>query len=77
MTPVPISDWSSNFGTFLCDTEQERAEAGVREHCISLWTHLNQVEILSQHLNCLYVPNKVTQLITSLKKYLTFYPPRV
>ena len=52
----------SNFGTFLCDTEQERAEAGVREHCISLWTHLNQVEILSQHLNCLYVPNKVTQL---------------
>ena len=59
------SDWSSNFGTFLCDTERERAEAGVREHCISLWTHLNQVEILSQHLNCLYVPNKVT-LITLL-----------
>ena len=62
VTPVLTSDWSSNFGTFLCDTEQERAEAGVREHCISLWTHLNQVEILSQHLNCLYVPNKVTQL---------------
>ena len=76
MTPVLTSDWSSNFGTFLCDTEQERAEAGVREHCISLWTHLNQVEILSQHLNCLYVPNKVTQPITSRKKYLTFYPDR-
>ena len=55
----------SNFGTFLCDTEQERAEAGVREHCISLWTHLNQVEILSQHLNCLYVPNKVTLIFNN------------
>ena len=31
---------------------------GVREHSVSLWTFINQIEILSQHLNCLYLPNK-------------------
>ena len=51
---------ASNFGTFLCDSEMEREEAGVKEHSISLWSYLNQVEILSQQLNCLYVPNKVS-----------------
>ena len=50
---------ASNFGTFLCDTEKSRAELGVKEHTVSLWSYLNQVEILSQHLNCLYLPNKV------------------
>jgi len=49
---------ASNFGTFLCDTERSRAELGVKEHTVSLWSYLNQVEILSQHLNCLYLPNK-------------------
>ena len=39
--------------------EKSRAELGVKEHTVSLWSYLNQVEILSQHLNCLYLPNKV------------------
>ena len=50
---------ASNFGTFLCDSMNERRLHAVSEHSISLWSFLNQVEILSQHLNCLYVPNKV------------------
>ena len=52
---------ASNFGTFLCDCEREREAAGVREHSVSLWTFINQIEILSHHLNCLYLPNKVRQ----------------
>lgn len=58
---VVLADHSlaSSFGTFLCDTEKTRAELGVKEHTISLWSYLNQVEILSQHLNCLYLPNKM------------------
>jgi len=58
---VVLADHSlaSNFGTFLCDSEVVRAELGVKEHTVSLWSYLNQVEILSQHLNCLYLPNKV------------------
>ena len=30
----------------------------MREHTVSLWSYLNQVEILSGHLNSLYSPNK-------------------
>ena len=57
---VVLADHSlaSSFGTFLCDSERERSELGVKEHTVSLWSYLNQVEILSQHLNCLYLPNK-------------------
>lgn len=50
--------FSSSFGTFLCDNEQERQQYSVREHTVSLWSYLNQVEILSGHLNSLYSPNK-------------------
>ena len=48
---------SSNFGTFLWDCEKERRDGRVREQTVSLWSFLNQVEILSQHLNCLYLPH--------------------
>ena len=53
------NSFASNFGTFLCDNEKQRCESQVKENTISLWSYLNQVEILSQHLNCLYLPNKV------------------
>ncbi len=36
---------ASPFGTFLCNTEKERGEAGVREHTVSLWSYLNQVQL--------------------------------
>ena len=41
---------SSNFGTFLWDCEKDRRDGRVREQTVSLWSFLNQVEILSQHL---------------------------
>lgn len=72
---ILLSDHSfaSNFGTFLCDSEMERREVGLREHTISLWSYLNQVEILSQHLNCLYFPNKVyTTMINDHHISLTY-----
>lgn len=56
---VVLADHSvaSNFGTFLCDCEKERQEQRVREETVSLWSYLNQVEILCQHLNPLYLPH--------------------
>ena len=64
---ISLADHSlaSNFGTFLCDGERERTEAGVREQTVSLWSFINQIEILSHHLNCLYLPNKVPSIILS------------
>jgi len=50
--------FSSSFGTFLCDSEKERQFHSVREHTVSLWSYLNQVEILSVQLNALYAPNR-------------------
>ena len=60
---ISLADHSlaSSFGTFLCDGEREREEAGVRQETVSLWSFINQIEILSHHLNCLYLPNKVRQ----------------
>jgi myotubularin-related protein 9 len=49
--------FSSAFGTFLSDNEKERCMYSVREHTVSLWSYLNQVEILSGLLNSLYIPN--------------------
>ena len=50
--------YASNFGTFLCDSECERALLGVKERTVSLWSHLNRPEVLESYLNCLYEPNK-------------------
>jgi len=49
--------YASAFGTFLSDNEKERQLHAVREHTVSLWSYLNQVEILSAHINSLYTPN--------------------
>ena len=59
---IALADHSqaSSFGTFLCDGEREREVAGVRQQTVSLWSFINQIEILSHHLNCLYLPNKVS-----------------
>ncbi len=52
--------YASNFGTFLCDCEQERKMLKVEELTVSLWAYINRPEILSQFINCAYEPNKTT-----------------
>ena len=49
--------YSSNFGTFLCDSDYERNIMNVQKHTVSLWSYINQPDVLPNYLNCLYDPN--------------------
>lgn len=48
--------YTSQFGTFLCDNEQERASRDVYKQTTSLWSWLNQPEVLTTYINPLYDP---------------------
>ncbi|KPJ13750.1 Myotubularin-related protein 9 [Papilio machaon] len=48
--------YASQFGTFLCDSEQERSVRGVYSQTTSLWSWLNQPEELAAFINPLYDP---------------------
>ena len=50
--------YSSNYGTFLADSEYERIKVlSVRDKTVSLWSHVNRPQILEHFLNCMYEPN--------------------
>ncbi|XP_066584949.1 myotubularin-related protein 9 [Prorops nasuta] len=49
--------YRSNYGTFLGDSEAERIRLRLPEQTYSLWSHINQPEILEKWLNPLYDPN--------------------
>lgn len=49
--------YASQFGTFLCNNEKERARLKVKENTVSLWSYINCPSILCQYLNPLYDPN--------------------
>ena len=49
--------YSSDFGTFLCDSDYERNIMNVQKHTVSLWSYINQPDVLPNYLNCLYDPN--------------------
>uniref|UniRef100_A0A224XDV7 Putative phosphatidylinositol 3-phosphate 3-phosphatase myotubularin mtm1 n=1 Tax=Panstrongylus lignarius TaxID=156445 RepID=A0A224XDV7_9HEMI len=49
--------YSSQFGTFLGNNEMERAKLSLTLHTTSLWSYVNQPEILHTILNPLYEPN--------------------
>ncbi|XP_049887140.1 myotubularin-related protein 9 [Pectinophora gossypiella] len=48
--------YASQFGTFLCDSEQERESRGVYTQTTSLWSWVNQPDELSGYINPLYEP---------------------
>ncbi|CAG9782823.1 unnamed protein product [Diatraea saccharalis] len=48
--------YASQFGTFLCDTEQERESRGVHRQTTSVWSWVNQPDEMPNHLNPLYDP---------------------
>ncbi|XP_045501218.1 myotubularin-related protein 9 [Colias croceus] len=48
--------YASQFGTFLCDSDQERETRGVYEHTTSLWSWINQPDELTTYINPLYDP---------------------
>ena len=49
--------YASEYGTFLCNNERERALNHVPEKTVSLWSYLNRVEILQMLLNPMYEPS--------------------
>ncbi|PZC87228.1 hypothetical protein B5X24_HaOG201464 [Helicoverpa armigera] len=48
--------YASQFGTFMCDNEQERETRGVYTQTTSLWSWLNQPDELPKFINPLYDP---------------------
>ncbi|XP_053601484.1 myotubularin-related protein 9 isoform X1 [Plodia interpunctella] len=48
--------YASQFGTFLCDNEQERESRGVYSQTTSTWSWLNQPRELPAHISPLYDP---------------------
>ncbi|XP_016384679.1 myotubularin-related protein 9-like isoform X1 [Sinocyclocheilus rhinocerous] len=48
--------YASNYGTFLCNSEQERCAAGVKENTHCLFQSLLKPDIEEQYLNPLYEP---------------------
>ncbi|XP_072935715.1 myotubularin-related protein 9 [Epargyreus clarus] len=48
--------YASQFGTFLCDSDQERQTRGVYDQTTSIWSWINQPDELATYLNPLYEP---------------------
>ncbi|KAI5642287.1 myotubularin-like phosphatase domain-containing protein [Phthorimaea operculella] len=48
--------YASQFGTFLCDSDQERETRGVYTQTTSIWSWINQPDELSTYINPLYEP---------------------
>ncbi|XP_059049210.1 myotubularin-related protein 9 [Achroia grisella] len=48
--------YASQFGTFLCDNEQERESRGVYTQTTSVWSWVNQPDELTTYINPLYDP---------------------
>lgn len=47
----------SQFGTFLCNNEYERVATKLKKKTISLWSYINQPEVLTPMLNPMYEMN--------------------
>lgn len=48
--------YASQFGTFLCDSDQERSALGVYKQTTSIWSWINQPDELTTYINPLYEP---------------------
>ncbi|CAJ0922861.1 unnamed protein product, partial [Mesorhabditis belari] len=50
--------YASEFGSFLGNNEMEKQKHQVRQHTVSLWSYVNNPEILKSYVNVLYEPNE-------------------
>ncbi|KAL0895509.1 hypothetical protein ABMA27_011619 [Loxostege sticticalis] len=48
--------YASQFGTFICDSDQERENRGVYDQTTSVWSWINQPDELPAYINPLYDP---------------------
>ncbi|XP_052764225.1 myotubularin-related protein 9-like [Mya arenaria] len=49
--------YSSQFGTFLCNSDLERRCLKLESRTVSLWSYLNRPEVLGRYINPMYDPN--------------------
>lgn len=49
--------YASEFGSFLGNNEKEKARFEVKTRTVSLWSYVNNPEILCTYVNALYEPN--------------------
>lgn len=66
--------YSSQFGTFLCNNEGERQAAKLKSKTISLWSHLNQADILKPLLNPMYEANSSVLWPSVASQSLVLWP---
>lgn len=64
----------SQFGTFLCNNEGERRAAKLKSKTISLWSYLNQPDILKPLLNPMYEPNNSVLWPSVASQSLVLWP---
>ncbi|VDN30226.1 unnamed protein product [Cylicostephanus goldi] len=50
--------YASEFGSFLGNSEKMKAELGVKKSTVSLWSYVNNPEILRSFVNVLYEPRE-------------------
>lgn len=66
--------YSSQFGTFLYNNEAERRQAQLKAKTISLWSHLNESDILKPLLNPMYEPNDAALWPSVASQSLVLWP---
>lgn len=66
--------YSSQFGTFLCNKECERVAAKLKTMTVSLWSYLNQADILKPLLNPMYEPNSSVLWPSVASQSLVLWP---
>lgn len=66
--------YASQFGTFLGDCDKERKDLKLSEKTVSLWSHVNQPEIITSYLNPMYEPNNKVIWPTVAPQSLTLWP---
>lgn len=66
--------YSSQFGTFLCNNECERVAAKLKTMTVSLWSYLNQADILKPLLNPMYEPNSSVLWPSVASQSLVLWP---
>lgn len=49
--------YASEFGSFLGNNEKDKVRLGVKSRTVSLWSYMNNPEILRTFVNALYEPN--------------------
>uniref|UniRef100_A0A914WJT4 Myotubularin phosphatase domain-containing protein n=1 Tax=Plectus sambesii TaxID=2011161 RepID=A0A914WJT4_9BILA len=50
--------YASEFGSFLGNCEKEKAEYGIKKSTVSLWSFVNNPDVLQKFFNALYEPNE-------------------